>query len=82
MCVYFREKYGKSFYDGFFGSHKQLIKRYIHQKSETGSVPSVPITDAESFQHVSETLYAKKQHDEKTHTAQTFKHVERKQLQL
>ncbi len=76
--AYFGEKHGKSFYNGFFGSHKQLITKYMQKKSETGSLPAVAIIDSRSFQHVSEALYGKKQHDERTHTAQSFIHIEKK----
>ncbi len=54
----------------------------MQKKSETSSLPAVAITDSRSFQHVSEALYRKKQHDERTHTAQSFIHVEKKQLHL
>ena len=67
--AYFGEKHGKSFCDGFFGSHKQLMKYYIHKKSETGSLPAIAVTDAESFQHVSETLFGQEHHNKSLHTA-------------
>ncbi len=80
--AFFGEKHGKSYCDGFFGSHKQLIKCYMQQKSETGSLPSIAVTDARSFQYVSDALYGKKHHDENSHTAQAFIHIEKRELRL